>query len=442
MTGLFTVVGLCHLHAQEFTTNPSDESMYLTVEGKKYTGAIGENFFGNVFLNLNRSDDNDQSLISFNRNANQLQIGTPASRWEFGLIAGEDLGIFNYNASENPARDPALTFQVQNSYASFGSPDYLARVSILNNRAGAQGLNVRASGHGMYGESMGTGSQAGYGVWGKSLEKNGIFGESQQAHAIYGRLISAGNDGSGLAGVRGLATEKNNYGISGYNVNGIGVHGESVDSAGVFGKGSYGVIGIGQGEYSSGVFGAASNVGSTGLRGFGGVGVSGSGITTGVSAFSYLGTGLIASTFEGQYAGRFNGDVFTTGVYLPSDRALKENILPLNNALLLILQLDPKSYHFRDKKKTGTQSGPELAFGLIAQDLEKVLPQLIKETDLVDIDEHGVPKETTDKIKAINYLELIPILIGGMQEQQEMIAKMQKQIMILENQINSIVDEK
>lgn len=54
------------------------------------------------------------------------------------------------------------------------------------------------------------------------------------------------------------------------------------------------------------------------------------------------------------YAGYFNGDVFTTGYYAPSDQRLKQNIKPVTNALDILSRINPKTYTFN------TEAYPDL----------------------------------------------------------------------------------
>ena len=61
-----------------------------------------------------------------------------------------------------------------------------------------------------------------------------------------------------------------------------------------------------------------------------------------------------------------------------------------------------------------------MRYGLIAQELEQVLPGLVNEMN--------IETEEGDKYKAVNYIELIPILIGAIQELEEEVQSLKSQI--------------
>ncbi len=156
----------------------------------------------------------------------------------------------------------------------------------------------------------------------------------------------------------------------------------------------------------------------------------------------------LESNNPSSYAGYFNGNVYTTGSYLPSDEKLKQNIQNFKSAISILSQLHPKQYQYREDGNYKLMNLPQgQHYGLIAQDVEKVLPGLLKDTKF-DVDKatpRGKPaadpkdpnaQTKTEVIKtgevidfkAINYTELIPIMIKGMQEQQEIIDRQQKEI--------------
>jgi hypothetical protein len=96
----------------------------------------------------------------------------------------------------------------------------------------------------------------------------------------------------------------------------------------------------------------------------------------------------------------------------------------------IINRLHPTQYEFRQDGNYKLMNLPAAShYGLIAQDVEKVLPNLIKETKFEPaiamphkpgIDGKNITKDSIKadviNFKALNYTELIPIIIKGMQE--------------------------
>ena len=113
------------------------------------------------------------------------------------------------------------------------------------------------------------------------------------------------------------------------------------------------------------------------------------------------------------------------GNYVLSDSTLKTNIQPLNSNISKINQLSPKSYKMVGKENGATHRG------FLAQDIENILPDLVSIVKIPD----------SPDLKAINYIELIPILTGAIQEQQATITTLQatvnsllERVQVLENQ--------
>ncbi len=129
------------------------------------------------------------------------------------------------------------------------------------------------------------------------------------------------------------------------------------------------------------------------------------------------------------YAGYFVGDVFTTGAYLPSDRKLKKEIEPLNSALQSILRLKPATYLYNTDAYSQMNLQKGKRYGFIAEELEEVFPVLVKQSRHPEEkdDKGNVIKEAVD-FKAVNYIELIPVLTKAIQEQQQQIDAQQAQI--------------
>jgi len=123
-----------------------------------------------------------------------------------------------------------------------------------------------------------------------------------------------------------------------------------------------------------------------------------------------------------RYAGYFSGDVYISGTLTQtSDEAKKTNIQELSGAMGIINQLKPKTYDY--KVDTDIALPSEKQYGFLAQDIEQVLPELVKDVETLsqpgelDADEDFIP-EATGEIKTVNYIALIPILVEAIQEQQ------------------------
>ena len=165
----------------------------------------------------------------------------------------------------------------------------------------------------------------------------------------------------------------------------------------------------------------------------------------GLEGYSATGDGLYATTGDNahHWAGEFHGGVYSsTGVFESSDARLKQNVRDFTSAMDIINLLHPKQYEFRsdgDYKLMNFPLGTH--FGLIAQDLEKVLPNLVKDSKLrvpvieaprsPDANKGQAPQQAKTKTidaKAVNYTELIPIIIKGMQELSKENADLKDQV--------------
>ncbi|HNN07214.1 MAG TPA: tail fiber domain-containing protein [Leptospiraceae bacterium] len=78
-----------------------------------------------------------------------------------------------------------------------------------------------------------------------------------------------------------------------------------------------------------------------------------------------------------------------------SDEKLKKDIRPMESVLDKVSQLVPKTYHWRSEEYPNKKFGTQKEYGLVAQDVEKIFP------DMVENDSNG--------LKAIHY-ERLPIL--------------------------------
>jgi hypothetical protein len=137
------------------------------------------------------------------------------------------------------------------------------------------------------------------------------------------------------------------------------------------------------------------------------------GITSTTTQFGAAIYGLLPSPGPNLWAGYFDGDVFTTGFYLPSDAKLKENITAENNILDRISLLNPVSY---DYKKMDGQNLPQgTQHGFISQEMAEVFPELTRNITKPVFDKDGkIVSELS--FKAINYVGMISLLTEAVKE--------------------------
>ncbi|MEM0993398.1 MAG: tail fiber domain-containing protein [Bacteroidota bacterium] len=130
-------------------------------------------------------------------------------------------------------------------------------------------------------------------------------------------------------------------------------------------------------------------------------------------------------------------DVYATnGTINTSDRRTKSHIKKLSYGLAEIMQLEPVRFRWK-----GDKSGEE-KLGLIAQDLLKVLPEVVKTHDWVassEADNAPLQKVKLDRL-GVYYSDIIPVLIQGIQEQQDLIEAKEDRIADLEASLEALED--
>jgi len=118
------------------------------------------------------------------------------------------------------------------------------------------------------------------------------------------------------------------------------------------------------------------------------------------------------------------GGIASSAAFMPSDIRFKKNIAPIRNALKKIMALNGFSYLLRTDEFPQMNFDKKTQFGLIAQEVEKVLPEIVYSLD--------------NGYKALDYTRIIPFLVEGMKEQQRMIEEQQQQINELMKMIKTL----
>ncbi len=115
------------------------------------------------------------------------------------------------------------------------------------------------------------------------------------------------------------------------------------------------------------------------------------------------------------------GSAYSTGGWAGSDARWKKDLERINNTLPLVLRLQGYRYNWRDEEYPDMNFEKEKQIGLIAQDVEKIYPELVR------TDENGY--------KAVSYEKLTVILLESIKEQQKQIDEQKERIEKLEELI-------
>jgi len=105
-----------------------------------------------------------------------------------------------------------------------------------------------------------------------------------------------------------------------------------------------------------------------------------------------------------------SGDLYGKSGTWWSDRRLKENIITIPNALDKVLKLRGVNFTYIADAKAG-QGNPQMQMGLIAQEVEKVVPEVVR--------------TGSDGMLGIQYQNLVGLLIEAMKEQNKRIDSLQ-----------------
>jgi hypothetical protein len=242
-----------------------------------------------------------------------------------------------------------------------------------------------------------------------------LGGVSREARAQSCTFNSACNTvAGGAATVLGIGST--GTGVQGQSTSGAGVTASSTSGTGVAATTSavwpgVAVSGINNSTASNvaAIYGSAPNSPS-GWGGdfFGANGVFGGSTagTNGIGVKGYCGNGDGTGCGTG-YAVFAAGPAGGTSNFNSSDARLKKNIQDAPYGIEQLLKLRPVT--FRWKKD---EPDAKVQFGLIAQEVQKVFPELVR--------------EDPDKMLAVNYVQLVPVLVRAVQQQQAEITKLEQ----------------
>jgi len=131
-----------------------------------------------------------------------------------------------------------------------------------------------------------------------------------------------------------------------------------------------------------------------------------------------------------------NGNIVASGnvTAYASDERLKTNVEPIKNAIKIVSEMTGVFYDWKDEvEELGfTPDSKEDNVGVIAQEIQKVLPQVVKpapfdrirnkETGWKDVSKSG------EEYLTVDYDKIVPVLIEAIKEQQKRIESLENTI--------------
>jgi hypothetical protein len=161
------------------------------------------------------------------------------------------------------------------------------------------------------------------------------------------------------------------------------------------------------------------------------------GITNNANAIGV--NGSVAVLPLNGWGGLFQNDLGYTGFFgSASDLKIKKNINTITDARSIINNLRGVSYEHRLEEFPGLGLKAGLTYGFIAQEVETILPAIVKEKIIpnMSLRADGVDAGSVS-LKTVGYTEVIPILVEALKEQDKVIEDLLKRIEALEIKIEN-----
>lgn len=118
------------------------------------------------------------------------------------------------------------------------------------------------------------------------------------------------------------------------------------------------------------------------------------------------------------------------GVVTTSDAREKKEITQLDYGLDALMQLQPVAYYWKDSPDKARQ------IGLLAQDLQQVIPEVVVDHDIKVNEETGEMQKVPAQRLGVAYNQLIPVLVKSIQEQQATIEALQAEVEALKKALH------
>ncbi|MBS1763610.1 MAG: tail fiber domain-containing protein [Bacteroidetes bacterium] len=252
------------------------------------------------------------------------------------------------------------------------------------------------------------------------------YGNNMTYGLVAGNTNSGANTGPYHAGIFAYSTGART-GITGEHPRNVagdfrvtGVSGSSTEETDLGNNIAVRGISFGTGDYSKNIGGwfSAQN---TGTKNYGVYAESSGGKNINYALYAQVLASTCTTGTCSHAAGYFNGAVYTTNSYWStSDATLKTNIQPYATDSNPLRNIPVYTYDYLTQNNFGLTLSEGNHYGVLSQDVEQVLPNLVKTfIQPEQIDTAGNIISQQKDIKAVNYNEFIPLLIAGYQKQQQ-----------------------
>ena len=247
-----------------------------------------------------------------------------------------------------------------------------------------------------------------YGVYTEGLVESGA--SVPLTFGLYGRGTNSTSAAYGLSGYAQTQVNLSDTTIAAYGVHGHAKGGSKI--YGVYGKADQ------SGAKNFGTYGHA--YGASGSRNYGVYGLANGGSVLNCSVYGASAGNDTLRDWSGYFANRvqIQGDLYHGAAKIFSDASLKDQVSELPNMSQQIQALRPKRYQYNQaaQERMGLSGGEQ--FGFIAQEVQEVLPQLVSSTIIAaELDTLGNVVRPEMSVRAVNYVGLIPLLVGNAQDQ-------------------------
>ncbi len=453
------------VNAGDSNTAGNQNSFFGRFAGSSNTTGNGNNFFGYAAGNANTTGTNN---AFFGVGAGQSNT-TAGNNAFFGNVAGGNNTTGTFNSFYGSSAGLANTTGSKNSF--FGTQAGLNNTGSQNSFFGANaGLaNTTAGDNSFFGYNAGNastgslnsffGSNAGganttgfqNAFFGKSAGEDNTTGANNAFFgSLSGQANTTGNSNTFFGAFAGNlnTTGFNNVFLGAFagqsNLSGgsnvfIGQTGGVLNTTGglniFIGNNAGDTNTIGS---SNTIIGANADVASINLTNASAIGANASvsqsnSLVLGNNANVGIGTSSPADKLH--VAGDIRVGTGTTGCVKDADGTLiagvcssdlrfKRNITPFPNLLDKVVKLQPVNFFWRSRQFPQYHFGTSQSYGLIAQEVEAIFP------DLISTDEQG--------FKAVNYSKLPLLAIQAIKEQQTQLAQQQRQIKQQQSEIEQL----